>query len=231
MRVIDLSMTITQDHFRWKSERRVMGDLKGGDQFQASWLTMSCHAFSHVDARGHILPDGATIEQTPLDRMVGPCRVINLEGIAPNTEITAEMLRDTCPNLAPGSRVLMRSCWTAQRSCETPEFWTDAPFMSKQACLWLLERDIITIGFDFPQDWPIRLSVQGGNETVPFDQHVTHDILLRHGVTLVEYLVNTSEISQDEILLIAAPLKLANADGAPARVLAIEGLDSELLVQ
>jgi len=50
------------------------------------------------------------------------------------------------------------------------------------------------------------------------------DVLLRVGVTLIEYLVNTSALRHPRTLLCAAPLKIPNADGAPARVFAIEGL-------
>ena len=60
---------------------------------------------------------------------------------------------------------------------------------------------------------------------VPTDEHVTHDVLLRAGVTLIEYLVNTAALRGPRTLLCAAPLKIPNADGAPARVFAIEGLD------
>lgn len=231
MRIIDLSMTITKDHFRWKNEHRVSGDLRDGDQFQVTWLTLSCHAFTHVDALAHILPDGNTIDQTPLDQLVGWCHVINLEEVAPNTEITEEMLKGVCPDLRPGSRIIMRTCWSRQRSPGTPEFWLDAPFMSRDACLWLLEKKITAIGFDFPQDWPIRLSLKNTSEKVPFKEHVTHDTLLRNGIAMVEYLANTDAIREDEVLLVAAPLKVAAGDGAPARVLAIEGLPRERLAQ
>ena len=231
MRIIDLSMTITKDHFRWKNEHSVSGNLRGDDQFQVTWLTISCHAFTHVDALAHILPEGSTIDQTPLDQLVGWCHVINLENVTPNTEITAEMLKLACPDIEPGSRILMRTCWSRQRSPDTPEFWLDAPFMSREACLWLLEKEIIAIAFDFPQDWPIRLSLKSTNEQVPFKEHVTHDTLLRKGVAMVEYLTNTEAIQENEVLLVAAPLKVSAGDGAPARVLAIEGLPREKPVQ
>jgi kynurenine formamidase len=54
---------------------------------------------------------------------------------------------------------------------------------------------------------------------------VTHDTLLRDGVTLIEYLVNTTALSERRVLFSAAPLKIPGADGAPARIYAIEGLD------
>ena len=43
---------------------------------------------------------------------------------------------------------------------------------------------------------------------MPTDQHVTHDVLLRAGVTLIEYLVNTAALRAPRTLLCAAPLKI-----------------------
>jgi len=78
------------------------------------------------------------------------------------------------------------------------------------------------VAFDFPQDYPIRLLLEG--KSVPKDQHVTHDVLLSAGVTLIEYLVNTSALLSPRTLLCAAPLLIPTADGAPARAFAIDGL-------
>src|SRR5215213_3941196 len=73
----------------------------------------------------------------------------------------------------------------------------------------------------FPQDYSIRLLLDG--HIAPTAEHVTHDVLLRAGVTLIEYLVNTSALKGPRTFLCAAPLKIPGADGAPARVFAIEG--------
>jgi arylformamidase len=49
-------------------------------------------------------------------------------------------------------------------------------------------------------------------------------VLLAAGVTLIEYLVNTTELLGPRSFLCAAPLLIPTADGAPARAFAIEGL-------
>ena len=76
--------------------------------------------------------------------------------------------------------------------------------------------------FDFPLDYTIRLLLDG--VVAPRDEHVTHVVLLAAGVTLIEYLVNTSALAGPRTFLCAAPLKIPTADGAPARAFAIEGL-------
>ena len=59
-------------------------------------------------------------------------------------------------------------------------------------------------------------------ETRPFEEHVTHDILLRNGVIMIEYLCNTVQLTGKRTFLMVLPLKIANADGAPARVVAMD---------
>lgn len=118
--------------------------------------------------------------------------------------------------------LLLATGWDRHEDWTGPGFWRRAPFLSRSAAEWLVARKPSAVAFDFPQDYPIRLLLDG--ITVPFDQHVTHDTLLRGGVTLIEYLVNTSALTERRVLLSAAPLKIPGADGAPARVYAIEGL-------
>jgi hypothetical protein len=63
------------------------------------------------------------------------------------------------------------------------------------AAEWLLARAPSAVAFDFPPDYPIRLLLEG--KSVPKEEHVMHDVLLKNGVTLIEYLVNTSALDKD----------------------------------
>jgi len=221
MRILDLSMPVAP-HFRWRTQLSITGDIKAGDQFRISRLDAACHGFSHVDAQAHILADAPTIEQTPLEKVVGPCRVLDLRDARPEEALDAQRLAEADPGGAEGEILLLSAGWDRQRDWNTPEFWRHAPWLTRDAAEWLLTRRPSAVAFDFPQDYPIRLLLDG--QEVPFAQHVTHDVLLRAGVTLIEYLVNTASLAGPRTFLCAAPLKIPHADGAPARVFAIEGL-------
>lgn len=221
MKVIDLSMPITP-HFRWPIELAIKGDIAAGDQFRVSRLSTTCHGFSHVDAPAHFVGGAPTIETTPLDRVVGPCRVLNLRDAPANAAITPEQLQAADPGGADGEILLLAAGWNDRRDYQDKTFWTEAPWLSLDAAKWLQTRKPTAVAFDFPQDYPIRLLLEG--KEVPKSEHVTHDILLKTGVTLIEYVVNTGKLSQPRVLLSAAPLLIPNADGAPARIYAIEGL-------
>ena len=93
-------------------------------------------------------------------------------------------------------------------------------YLSVGACRWLLAREIKALAVDFPQDYPIRGLLDG--KQAPIEAFVSHDILLRNGVILIEYLTNLGALTSPRTTLFALPLKIPNADGAPARVIAYE---------
>ena len=222
MRIIDLSMPVLPGHVRWKPEQEAATRKSGDDTIQVTTVRLSCHSFTHVDAQRHYFPGLPTIEATPLDALVGPAVVVDLMDVGPDEAIGAEKLAERGGAVEAGARVILKTGWHRHRSFETEAFWREAPYLTGDAARWLLDRSIMTVCYDFPQDYVIRHLLDG--EIRPVAEHVTHDILLRSGVHMVEYLTNTAELSQSQVFLSAAPLKLPGSDGAPARVYAIEGL-------
>ncbi len=146
--------------------------------------------------------------------------MVDLAPVEPNEAITEPRLAAAAGHVREGDIVVMRSCWEQQRSPRTAAFWTDAPYMTREASAWLLARQPRAVAFDFPQDYVIRLLLKG--ERRPLVDNVTHDVLLKNGVTLIEYLSNTAALKGPRTFLCCLPLKLPGADGAPARVIALE---------
>lgn len=220
-RIIDLSVPIA-DHFRWPVERRTIGDHAKGDLAEVTWLGWPVHGFTHMDSPRHFFADAKTTDDIPLETTIGEATVFDLTPVGANEAITAERLRATGATdyLKPGGIALMRSCWDTQRSLDSREFWSEAPYVTRDGAEWLLAQGIRAVAFDFPQDQPIRGLLDG--KRAPMEEHVTHDVLLRNGVILIEYIANTREIRQPQVWFCCLPLKVPAADGAPARVIAIE---------
>jgi arylformamidase len=223
MRIVDLTMPIGP-HFRWSPDIQIKGDIGAGDPFRITRLSTTCHGFTHVDAMAHFVANGPTIESTPLDRVVGPCRILDLRDVEPNTAIGAERLAAADPGGPAGEILLLSAGWDRKRDYRTDAFWREAPFVTREGAEWLLARRPSAVAVDFPQDYTIRLLLDGVVALRP--EHVTHDVLLSAGVTLIEYLVNTSALPGPRTFLCAAPLLVPTADGAPTRAFAIEGLAS-----
>src|SRR2546422_8370809 len=53
--------------------------MSRGDDANASALTVSVHAGTHVDAPFHFVPDGAGIDAVPLERFMGPALVHSVD--------------------------------------------------------------------------------------------------------------------------------------------------------
>ena len=91
MRVVDLSFPIGP-HFRWTvaSERRSTHEQ--GANFQSTVLTVSCHAYTHVDAPVHFLPGDRDIAPMPVEQWMGDAAVVDLTDLGENGEVTAAAL-------------------------------------------------------------------------------------------------------------------------------------------
>lgn len=220
MQIIDLSMPIESGHIRWPVERGVKGSFAEGSLFEASWLHTTCHGYTHVDAPSHMVPGGATLSNLQLDRVVGHAAVIDIADIQPDQAVTPDLLESRSAHLQPGDILVFKSCWYQQEDYRTEQYWRNAPYLNRAACEWILQKQPASVAFDFPQDWSIRRILDG--VILPIEEHVSHDVLLRNNITLIEYLINTENLTSERTFLCAQPLSLPEADGAPARVVAID---------
>ncbi|MCZ6679341.1 MAG: cyclase family protein [Candidatus Poribacteria bacterium] len=218
-KIVDLTMPI-ENHFRWTVDRQLRESFNRGSAFQVTWVGWAVHGFTHIDAPRHIDPNGQTTSDISLNQIVGRAAIVDLTSREPNSAITDAHIRSAGAHIDPGDIVLLKTCWDRVASPKRPEFWTTAPYMTRPACEWLLSRQIKAVGYDFPQDYPIRKLLE--QEVSPISEFVTHDVLLRNGVIMIEYLCNLYELTAPYTQLYALPLKILDADGAPARVIAVQ---------
>jgi kynurenine formamidase len=218
-RIVDLTVPI-EPHFRWPMERSLKADFAKGDAFQVTWLGLVVHGFTHIDSPRHILPEGKTSSDVPLEATVGEAAIVDLSDVAPNQIVDRELLETRGGHIRSDDIVLLKTRWDERRSLHDPAFWRDSPYLDRGACEWLLKRKIRALGVDFPQDYPIRGLLDGTR--APLADFVSHDVLLRNGVILIEYLCNLGALQGERTSLCALPIKLPQSDGCPARVIAIE---------
>ena len=217
-RIIDLSYPI-EDHFRWKVERDLAASFDEGAQFQITRFGLAVHGFTHIDAPRHMLPEGSTTSEFRLDDLVGEAAIVDLRGVAANEPITAAALERAGSHIRNRDMVILQTAWDRRFPLADTRFWTEAPYLTRDACEWLARFQPRAAGFDFPQDRPIRNLLKGDN--APISDFVSHDVLLRRGTLLIEYLCNLDLVRNERAYICALPLNLRGADGAPARVAAI----------
>ncbi len=201
MRYYDISLNLSAETVRWVGapplelhERRRMSR---GDPANASALTLSVHAGTHVDAPFHFLPDGAGIDSLPLQRFIGPALVHAVEADRYITEAHVKAIP-----LAGATRILFktRNSLLLKKAAYDPDFVA----FSLDAARALVARGVELVGLDY-------LSVAHADEQVP-----VHRAFLDHGVVLLEG-VDLSEIVPGRYELICFPLRLRGLDGAPCR--------------
>ncbi|MET0604780.1 MAG: AMP-binding protein [Baekduia sp.] len=178
-------------------------------------LVLGTHTGTHLDAPLHFIEDGGSIDQVPLSTLVGPAVVADLGPAGPLEEISLARLQAAVGGGLRHPRLLLRFGWSARFG--RMDFYTESPFLARDACTWLVEQGAALVGMDIPSPDDPRLGF-GSEEDSP-----NHYILLGAGVILLEYLNNLEQLSGPEVFLAALPLPVRGADGAPARVIAIEG--------
>jgi arylformamidase len=215
--LIDLSMTI-RPMWRWPIEVGLAKDIRRGDPYQVTTVKTGMHAFTHVDTPLHIELGRESIDQVGLERLCGPAAVIDLTPIAANQEIGPELLSERAGHVQAGDILLLKTGWDLARDCSTREYWSEAPYLNREAAAWVAALPVKAVGFDFPQDYVIR---DIPTRHPPAEEMPTHDLILRKGTLLIEYLCNLHRIHAERVQVYALPLKLFGGEGACARVVAL----------
>ncbi|PKN08835.1 MAG: cyclase [Deltaproteobacteria bacterium HGW-Deltaproteobacteria-8] len=177
-------------------------------------ITLGSHTGTHVDAPRHFMPGGAGVDQLPLDALIGRARLLDLHGLAPLTPITTELLAAALGGAVP-ARLVLRFDW--DRFWGAEDYYRGHPYLTEEAARWLVQGGLRLLGLDAPM--PDNPEPAEGAPDSPI-----HKILLGSGVILLEYLCNLGALRSPEITLVALPLRVSGADGAPTRCVAYDGL-------
>jgi len=220
MRIVDLSFPI-RPHFRWTVAPELRSSHAKGDIFQSTVLTISCHAYTHVDAPVHFLPGDRHIAQMPVDQWIGDAAVVDLTHLGDNGEVTAADLDKKAGHVKAGDIVLLRTDWPRRADVASERFWRDAPWTGRSACDWLVARRVKAVGYDYPPDHVIRTMIFSPDAPRTRFDCTTHDVFFPAGITVIEYLTNLDGIGAARCRFVALPLAIEGADGSPVRAIAI----------
>jgi kynurenine formamidase len=220
VRIVDLSFPI-RPHFRWKVALEQRASVARGDNFTSSIATLGCHAYTHVDAPNHFLPDGRHIAEMPVDQWMGEAAVVDLTHLGRDGEVTAADLDAKGQHVRGGDIVLLWTDWPRKVDVASEDFWRVAPYTGRSACEWLIARRAKVVGYDYPPDYTVRTGIFEPGTKVPREECTTHHWLFPAGITVVEYLTNLHEIRAPRCRFVALPLRLEGADGSPVRAVAL----------
>jgi arylformamidase len=170
-----------------------------GDSSNVSRMILGTHSGTHVDAPLHFFQDAAGADTLSLELLMGRARVIDMPR---RGGITAEDL--AAAGLREDLRVLFKTPNSALWN--GGGFKQDYTYLTESAARYLVEQGVKVVGVDY-------LSV----EEFKKPGAPAHRALLSQGVVIIEGL-NLSDAEPGMYELYCLPLRVAGADGAPARV-------------
>lgn len=201
-RVYDVSMTLFPGMLTYPRdpgiEVEVARSIDSGDSVNLTLIRMGSHTGTHCDAPRHMLADGPTLDDVPLDRLIGPARVLQMGG----DSIDGDSLKEH--DLAKVSRVLFKTR-NSEHLRET-EFYADYVYLAISGAEYLINAGVELVGIDY-------LSIERFGDRA----HEVHKSLLKSGLTVIEGL-DLSQIAPGDYEIIALPLKIRGSEGAPTRV-------------
>ena len=203
---IDISVTVRNGMVHWPGDPAFhidrIKDHAKGDGLVLSHMDLGVHTGTHMDAPLHFVAGGETIDHMPLDATVGEARVIEISD--PESVKREELLG---ADIQEGERILFKTA-NSVTAWNTDEFQKSFVYISRGAAEFLAKARVKTVGVDY-------LSVGGFYK----DGAETHHALLGAGIWVIEGL-NLTPLHTGKWDLVCLPLKLAGAEGAPARAMA-----------
>ena len=203
-RYIDATMPITGGMLVWPTdppvEIAIFKSPSQGDRSTVSRIAMGTHSGTHVDAPRHFLPEAEGVETLDPAVLIGPATVLDVRG---RGDVGPEHL---APAIEAGAvRVLLRTGTIETQMVEG--FSKQFPALTAEGARALVEAGVRLVGID-------AMSV----EVYHAPGAPTHRALLEARIVIIENLL-LKDVPQGRYEMIALPLRIDGADGAPARVL------------
>ncbi|MFC3746182.1 cyclase family protein [Paenibacillus sp. GCM10012306] len=189
--------------------------------YYAQTLIISEHTGSHVDAPVHCHGEQATIDQLPVDCLIGPYKKYDLASFAPEAgkpvelEIIKEIEERDKFSLQAGDIVLIDFGWdkyyTPDSSGNEREWWgKNEPGLTNAVCKYFSEAGIKAIGADTPG---VDICMLDG-KILSAPGHVEY--FLPNNILIMEGFSRMSQAPAIGVFM-ALPLKIKNGSGSPIR--------------
>ena len=221
-RIVDLTLPI-EEHWRYGIKFNEVSSFAKGDQWQATSYNLESHWFTHIDAPLHFVDHGRSLSDYPIeDWCITDCLVLDLSYVGDNEGITDEMLEkanEPYKNKHYDS-LLIRSDRGKRVSWRTTEFWDNSCYLTEDAAIWIRDYKPKAVGYDFAQDYEIRL-IRNRKPGQIINQPVHQHVLVEGQILQMEYMTNLWNIKSPTCTLVCLPLNTQNANGSQIRVVAV----------
>jgi kynurenine formamidase len=233
-RVIDLTHPFDDTTIYWPTEegfklvRGPAGMTEQGYYYAANRFMCAEHGGTHIDAPIHFFEKGQTVDQVPLERLIGPGACVDVSrkcAADRDYEVKVEDFEawEAAHNASLNKRIVLIRTGFGQ-------YWPDRekylgtketgragvanlhfPGLDPAAADWLItRRRIRLVGID-------TASIDHGQT----EKYPTHVRLFRDGVPALENVAAMDKLPAEKFSIIALPMKIGGGSGAPCRIVAM----------
>ena len=209
--------------FQW--EKTDWGTTASGYWYAAAKFSTGEHGGTHLDAPIHFAEGRRTIDEIPVDRLMGPAVVIDARAQCehnPDYELTVDDLlkwESRYGRIPDGALVFMRSGWGQRWPDKTRYLGTSAPGdphslhfpgLSAQLVEFLIrQRTIRGAGID-------TASIDAGRSR----DFQAHRIFNGADVYILENVASLDRLPAQGAMVMALPMKIKGGTGGPVRIIA-----------
>ena len=233
-RIVDLTYAFDANSVYWptaeqfKLETDFEGMTDKGYFYSAYRYSAAEHGGTHLDSPVHFAKGHFTVDELPLERLMGPAIVIDVTAKCatnPDYLVTVadiESWEKRNGKIAPGTIVLLRTGFgkfypDRKKYLGTEERGAEAvaklhfPGLDPAAARWIVaNRAIKAIGLD-------TASIDYGQSTL-FESHRT---LFEKNIPAFENVANLDQLPAKGFSVIALPMKIKGGSGGPLRIIAL----------
>jgi len=231
---IDLTHDFSSETVYWPTaegfelENIFEGETEKGYFYYANNYKAAEHGGTHIDSPIHFAEGKQTVDEIPLERLIGPAVVIDVSEKAlsdPDYLVSVKDFTDwesKYGQIADGSIVLLNTGYARYWPDRVKYMGTDKrgpaavkdlhfPGLDPQAAKWLVEnRSINAIGLD-------TSSIDYGQSQL-FESHRT---LFKENIPAFENVANLDKLPPKGAIVIALPMKIKGGSGGPLRIIAM----------
>jgi kynurenine formamidase len=230
---VDLSWEFSAETVYWPTsgafeyESLTAGMTDDNYWYAADRICTATHGGTHLDAPVHFGQGKRSVDQVPVDQLIGPGVVIDVTSRAladRDYQVTVQDLTDWEISFGPipqGAIVLLRTGYG--------QFWPDPvkylgtakkgaegvaelhfPGLDPTAAQWLANREIGAVGID-------TASIDHGQSRY----YYSHRVLAEHDIPVLENVARLERLPLDGTWVVALPMKIKGGTGGPLRIAAL----------
>jgi arylformamidase len=178
------------------------------DGYASKKIAFTSHQGTHIDAMSHMLENGKTLTDIPLEKFSGNALTIDVRPYAAQL-IPKTLFEKRAALIAQTDFILLYSGW--DQYWGTPAYENDFPTMTVEAMEYLCQFDLKGIGMDCFSPDPVGSP-----------DYAIHHLAFNAEILLIENLRQLHLLPGSELVsFFCFPMKIVEADGAPVRAVAL----------